>query len=255
MSPKIKATDIRSYENFFQKKFINYIRSTNPESYFIENLSLLYGGDASQSLGLKYKKAIKSWAPEFRLDILQIDKNLDFHLWELKCWESPRSFQELVTGKVIGQIIFYDDQFTGSPKKYILKVISGERGVCQESISKIEEKTKNDIGFSFSSWNILVCGGQGWEILDLRDKYCFLKKRYLRNESPHLNVYQFCEVSPDDYDLRHISQLNEVARFSDLRCPSFQDIQDKISVKCPDGSIHSAIYSKSSKDKHNYLLE
>lgn len=245
-------------EIYYQKKFINYIQTLNPESYFIENFSLNFGGKSFQYLkencDLKYRKEMKSWAPEFKLDILQIDINLDFHLWELKCWESSRSFQELVTGKVIGQIIFYDDQFTGNSKEYILKMISQKTTVNKELIFKLEENTKNDNVFTFSSWNILVSGGQGWEILNLREKYCYLKKRYFRNDSPDLNIYQFCEVSQDYYDLRHISQLNEVARFPDSRCPSFKDIKDQISVKCPEGGVHSEVYSKSLQYKHKSLL-
>ena len=223
-------------ERSFQKKFIEYVRPKNLESKFIQEFPLYFGAKT------KKNKATRSCFPQYNVEVLQIDKNLDFHLWELKNWNSARGKEDLITGKVIGQIVFYDNHFMGNNKEEILNQLSA-KGVQPEVLKNIEEKDQAELGFNFKTWNILVCGGEGWEIIDLKEPYLYLSKRYFKDITPQINLYQFYQTPRKNWDVRHILQIIESFYLWEASgVPTFDSIKDQLSIQCPEGNLDPEIY-------------
>ncbi|MBD1893796.1 hypothetical protein [Coleofasciculus sp. FACHB-129] len=239
-------------ERFFQKNFTEYVKKLAPDSHFITDFQLYYAGIKSN----KFKS--REFAPDFILDIVQIDANLNFHLWEAKKWpstgfedlvtkekfgnKSSRGLEDLVTGKVVGQVVFYNEYFLGKNKEDILSEFERKQ-LNKEVIKQLGQKKQEE--FNFTTWNILVCGGEGWEISGhlnpLMADYFYLKKRYFREDAPDINVYQFYEVS-DGFDLRHMLQFNIYSQNQPL--PEFRSIEDRLSIKCLEGGMHPEVYLK-----------
>lgn len=246
----MKSCSSRRTEKFFQNQFIEYIADRVPDNYFITEFQLYFAG-------IKFKQfKSREYAPDFSLDILQIDADLNFHLWEAKKWDSQeleklpsvkiankssRGLEDLVTGKVVGQLIWYNEHFFKA-KENLLSEFKRKK-LNQELISKLKQKKQEE--FRFTTWNILVCGGEGWEISGhlnpLMTDYFYLKQRYFREDTPDINVYQFYEVS-GGFDLRHMLQFNIHCQTQPL--PEFIQIRNKLSIKCLDGGMHPEAFLK-----------
>jgi hypothetical protein len=134
-------------------------------------------------------------------DFIEIDSNGHFHLWEAKMIHSD----ELLKGKAIGQLIFYDFLFHTYPEKDLKKLLI-ENGFDEAIIS---HKKFDD--FHFKTWNILVCGGEGWELCaginPIMWNYPTLPEQYFNESTPNLNLFHFYEVSKG-FDLKNIWELS-----------------------------------------------
>ena len=64
-------------EDNFQDRFLEFIGTKKTTSTFVPKLPMRY------SIG-KYTKYKEFGMPDFEIDIIEIDENLNFHLWELK---------------------------------------------------------------------------------------------------------------------------------------------------------------------------
>jgi hypothetical protein len=128
-------------ETEYQKQFLKEISRFYPHHNFFWNFPLEY-----DQAGRRIKSVEM---PNYSLDFLSISEENKFHIWEFKKLNS----EELLRGKVLGQIIFYDFMLKTNSVQQILKKLK-DRYNYQSKIKKIEIK----------SWNIVVCGGQGWEI-------------------------------------------------------------------------------------------
>lgn len=89
-------------------------------------------------------------------DFIELDVSGKLHLWELKTLHA----YELTSGRVLGQLMFYDWMFRSSNRSY-QNMRLRESGI---ELEKVDEPEDPDKGLQFKSWNILVCGGHGYEI-------------------------------------------------------------------------------------------
>jgi hypothetical protein len=185
-------------EKYFQDKFLEHVLSANP--VFFEN------SFANKEIFLPYDitKEVKSadnFMPDSFSDLIELDRENNFHLWEVKLIHS----RELKAGQALGQIIFYDILFSTFTEEEI-KVILIKKGFPNDKISQM---TRED--FHFKTWNILVGGGEGWELSagvnPVMWNYFTLSEKYLQPDIPILNIFHFYEVE-EGFDLKHLSELS-----------------------------------------------
>lgn len=138
-------------ETEFQAAFLSYLQSNFPDNALFAGLEL----DFDQTTVSRRRDDVM---PNVTLDVVTIDSENLFHMWELKLINSP----ELKTGKFFGQMILYDYLFNSSDKSYLEKqllksVVSAEASL---RIPPALENNSEDTQLTFSSWNLCVCGGQ-----------------------------------------------------------------------------------------------
>jgi hypothetical protein len=183
-------------EAYFQKEFLNFYKN-HPffkGSFMSREIPQFYSFDSP-------KRKKDYFMPFSVTDFIEIDADGNFHLWEAKLLHSD----ELIKGKAVGQLIFYDFLFSTYPETE-LKELLIKTGFDKEIINKFSFEN-----FNFKTWNILVCGGQGWEISagvnPIMWNYPSLKESYFQENSPELNVFHFYEVN-EGYDLKNIWELS-----------------------------------------------
>lgn len=183
-------------EPYFQRKFLNYYK-THPffqGSHFVREVVLQYNFNRTEKIKDEYE-------PYSQLDFIELDKSGNFHLWEAKILHKD----SLKRGHVVGQIMFYDFLFNTFNKEIIRNILV-EKGFNEKQI-----RSKVDADFKFKTWNILVCGGEGWEISaginPIMWTYPSLREMYFADKCPNLNVFHFYEVT-GGFDLKNIWELN-----------------------------------------------
>ena len=183
-------------ESYFQKEFLKFYKS-HPffcDSFMSRELPQFYSFESPSRVKNEYM-------PYSITDFIEIDSNGHFHLWEAKMIHSD----ELLKGKAIGQLIFYDFLFHTYPEKDLKKLLI-ENGFDEAIIS---HKMFDD--FHFKTWNILVCGGEGWELCaginPIMWNYPTLPEQYFNESTPNLNLFHFYEVSKG-FDLKNIWELS-----------------------------------------------
>jgi len=182
-------------ESYFQKKFLKFYKSHHffCDSFMSRELPQFYSFDSP-------KRVKDEYMPYSITDFIEIDSEGNFHLWEAKMIHSD----ELLKGKAIGQLLFYDFLFRTYPEKN-LKELLIENGFDEKKISN-----KNYDDFHFKTWNILVCGGEGWELCagvnPIMWNYPTLPEEYFKDSTPNLNLFHFYEVS-SGFDLKNIWEL------------------------------------------------
>jgi hypothetical protein len=182
-------------ESYFQKEFLKFYIS-HPffcDSFMSRELPQFYSFDLP-------KREKDEYTPFSITDFIEIDSEGNFHLWEAKMIHSD----ELLKGKAIGQLLFYDFLFSTYPEKNLKKLLI-ENGFDEEIITK-----KKYEDFHFKTWNILVCGGEGWELCaginPIMWNYPTLPDNYFKDSTPNLNLFHFYEVSTG-FDLKNIWEL------------------------------------------------
>jgi hypothetical protein len=182
-------------EGYFQKKFLEFYK----EHPFFEGSFMTR--ETPQFYSFEETKRIKdNYMPFSITDFIELDRNGFFHLWEAKMLNSD----ELLKGKAIGQLLFYDFLFKTYPEED-LKALLIDEGFDKNIITKM---TYDD--FNFKTWNILVCGGEGWELCagvnPIMWNYPTLPEQYFKESVPKLNLFHFYEVT-EGYDLKNIWEL------------------------------------------------
>jgi hypothetical protein len=183
-------------ESYFQKEFLKFYKS-HPffcDSIMSRELPLFYSFDSPTRVKNEYM-------PYSITDFIEIDSNRNFHLWEAKMIHSD----ELLKGKAIGQLLFYDFLFHTYPEKDLKKLLI-ENGFDEAIIS-----SKKFDDFHFKTWNILVCGGEGWELCaginPIMWNYPTLPEVYFKESTPNINLFHFYEISTG-FDLKNIWELS-----------------------------------------------
>ena len=92
-------------ENEYQIELLNWLKFNPQHDCYFGKLLLRY------EIG-KYTKGKTLGMPDCELDIVSVDDDKCFHLWELKKLDS----NELNTGKFIGQLMLYDFLFSSEPR-------------------------------------------------------------------------------------------------------------------------------------------
>ena len=203
-------------EKFFQDAFLDFIALQEPDSIFVPKLKLKY------SIG-KYERGKDFGMPDTELDVVEFTpSDKQFHLWELKLIDSS----EVWTGKFFGQILLYDFLFSTEPWNELLGRFIMQNDIAEETIkgdiSKIighlafdygegEEAKEDDPHAKFSSWNLLVCGGKGYELAagfnPIIWHYAYFPEIYFQSNTPQFSVFHFYETT-DGFELRNIESTS-----------------------------------------------
>ncbi len=210
-------------EDNFQDRFLEFIGTKKTTSTFVPKLPMRY------SIG-KYTKYKEFGMPDFEIDIIEIDENLNFHLWELKLLNNS----EIWNGKVFGQMAVYDFLFTSEPwtelfgrfvTKYnsanhkivgdiehinraIMNLSTDENTVYAEGSD--DEIIDSDAAAKFSSWNLLICGGKGYELAAGYNPMIWsldiISETYLSDKTPELTIWQFYEIGQNNFELTKMTE-------------------------------------------------
>jgi hypothetical protein len=169
-------------ERDYQKRFVEEVGRS------VELLPWLDGSIFFREVPLRYEvgkisRSRDKFMPDTLADFIELDKHGNFHLWEAKLLHSD----EFIKGKVVGQLMFYDWLFQTDKTRAWLKL-----SPCSELSSDLRQKLQS-AELVFRSWNILVCGGKGWELAagvnPTAWTYTTVNDDYLKEGGPALAVY------------------------------------------------------------------
>lgn len=149
----------------------------------------------------KSKPSKDPFMPDTIADFIELDALGRFHLWEAKrLWSD-----EFQKGKVLGQLLFYDFLFQTDHKRtwLRLKPFADARASIKRRLRAAEPK--------FRSWNVLICGGSGWELAAGVNPnawtYINLNETYFKEDSPPIAVYHLFHTSAG-FAVRNLWQLS-----------------------------------------------
>ena len=183
------------YHSIFQK-----LANRGKDIPFLKNSKFFNEVPIRYEIG-KTKPAKDYFMPDMKIDILEVDQNNNFHLWEAKKIDSD----ELVKGKVLGQCMFYDFLFRTDEERTWTKIPP-----CKNADS-ITKNTLESAPLEFKSWNILVCGGEGWELAAGVNPhiwtYSIVNDDYFRDSCPKISVYHLFETK-SDWCLKNLLDLS-----------------------------------------------
>lgn len=187
---------MKKNESYYQKEFLEFCKS-HPffaASFMSREVPQFYSFDSPDRIKNQFMPFSVS-------DFIELDSDGYFHLWEAKLLHSD----ELLKGKVIGQLLFYDFLFQTYPEENIKKLLI-ENGFDKTTILSMSGED-----FYFKTWNILVCGGDGWELCagvnPIMWNYATLSEQYFNDSTPNLNLFHFYEVSYG-FDIKNIWELS-----------------------------------------------
>lgn len=185
-------------EGEYQREFVEEAFRRFPNHVFVPFLELKY------SVG-KYHKAKDFGMPDTVPDLVEFDENGNFHLWELKKIGNPEAWN----GKFFGQIMLYDFLFSTEPWDELIgrfemrneKPNNGVKGDIGKIVSYLasfgdDEVAKDgDKHAFFTTWNLVVCGGEGYEIAagynPIAWSFWVMGDEYFDDEKPDFNFHQF----------------------------------------------------------------
>lgn len=169
-------------EKWYQEEFLKLASTGDVPAYiegssFYREIPFSYEMDSSAKGG--------PYMPNASIDFIEIDSKGYMHIWEAKKLNS----YELTSGRVIGQLMFYDWLMkTYSPQKLATEL---EKRKAPEELIRHIEKQKE---LTFKSWNILVCGGYGYELAAGFNpaiwNYTSIGEQYFSKETPGLSIHQ-----------------------------------------------------------------
>lgn len=182
----------------YQEKFIEERYKRYPNHVYVPFLDLKY------SIG-KYFRGRDFGMPDTILDVVEFDEIGNFHLWELKKIESP----EVWNGKFFGQLMLYNFLFSTEPWNELIgrfatrnaipnSGIKGDAGKIIGHLSMYGDgdvATENDKKAKFKSWNLVVCGGDGYEIAagvnPIAWSFWIIAQEYYKKNIPEFHFHQF----------------------------------------------------------------
>lgn len=185
-------------EGQYQEKFIEEGHKSFPNHVFVPFLDLKY------SVG-KYNKDRDFGMPDTILDVVEFDEAGNFHLWELKKIESP----EVWNGKFFGQLMLYNFLFNTEPwnellGRFVMKNATLDNGIKGDiekilghlsTFGKGEVDTDKDKNATFKTWNLVVCGGHGYEIAagvnPIAWSFWIIAEEYFKKNLPEFHFHQF----------------------------------------------------------------
>jgi hypothetical protein len=139
--------------------------------------------------------------PDSITDFIELDAQNRFHLWEMKML----GCDEFQKGKVVGQMLFYDWLFKTDEQKtwQSLEPIKSQSDDIKSRLNAAELR--------FHSWNIAVCGGEGWELAAGINPhawtYSIINDDYLQDSAPKISIYHLFDISTG-LALRNLWQLS-----------------------------------------------
>lgn len=174
-------------ESEYHQIFLETLASNGEYTPFLSDSKFFHEIPIRYEIG-KMKRAKDLFMPDMKMDFLELDAHGSFHLWEAKLLESD----ELIKGKVLGQCMFYDFLFRTDEKRTWTKL-----SPCKDEPQSTREILES-APLKFKSWNILVCGGEGWELAAGVNPniwtYTTIMEDYFSEESPDVSVYHLFET-------------------------------------------------------------
>lgn len=179
-------------ESWFLDNFLKLAAATYPESYFLDRLSLTCGSADSYDGPLN-----------FSADMVEVDFTGRVHLWLFASIYSP----EAVTGALIGRA-FACSQVLGLTDAKPL------RGRVEKAARRRRYDTAGEqfrhmlprLRHRFDSWNLVVCGGRGFELAGREDN--LLHRLYaplseMIDTTRDVNTWHFYQTATG-FDLRSL---------------------------------------------------
>jgi len=191
-------------EKDYENKFVALARSNYPNRVFIQSFQMPYDEEVPRGV---------SEMPWYIADVLEIDEHGKFHLWEHKLYKS----RGLYVGQVIGQLICYNFIFSTT------EVIDGGTQIMRDRILNsavnqrynidhpVLRKINDTSEFKFTSWNIVACGGVGYEFAACHNNivwHLYSGFEYLADELPKDKNFWHFYITEDGFDLRNLWELN-----------------------------------------------
>lgn len=199
-------------ENAFQRKFLDLIAASYPERVYAPHLDLKYQIR-------KFHKGKSFGMPDTILDVVEFDEDNNSHLWELKLLNS----NELWTGKFFGQMMFYNFLFSTEPWSELCGrfSFSGTKSEFRGNVGKIlshlagfgkgQVARKKDPHASFKSWNVCICGSDGYELAagfnPVAWSFWIIAEEYFRESIPPLRIWHLFSAE-GKFVLTEVKKLN-----------------------------------------------
>ncbi|BBC23588.1 hypothetical protein [Pseudanabaena sp. ABRG5-3] len=201
---------IQRKETWYQSRFSKLIAECNPERVVTP---LIHGSRFYREVKLQYDMAEGSGGlemPNASVDFIELDAAGRLHLWEAKLLHS----YELISGRVIGQLMFYDWLFR-TYERELLRPHLVDSGLNPDEIEGFNNPEED---IRFCSWNILVCGGEGYEIAaginPVMWNHHLIPEDYFTKTAPKVSTFHLYHDQSDDedglivQDIWHISIFN-----------------------------------------------
>jgi hypothetical protein len=188
-------------DRWFLDRFLDIAGRHNPESYFLDALTLPWAG------GDDY-----SGPQKFVCDLVEIDGRGRMHLWVF----AHHRAAELLSGEVIGRMFACTQVFCLAPMP-----------VVRSRLEKAARRRRYDVGsdrfravlkkprVTFDSWNLVACGGRGCE---LAGEDSLVRRLYgplstLVEHIQDVNTWHFYQTATG-FDLRSIWDFSLSGRLS-----------------------------------------
>jgi hypothetical protein len=197
MSPQ--KNDKGNKEREYQRLFLDFVETSACPDYLADSLFM-------REVPLSYEQDKKRFSksfemPDYSLDFLEFDRRGGLHIWEAK-WIHD---SDLIRGKVIGQLMLYDYLFSTTKGSRIAHTLA-KKGAPQEIVEYLGASQN----LSITTWNILVCGGKGWELAagvnPIMWLYGYIQGSYLHPDR-QINLFHFTHIN-GRYVLKTIWELS-----------------------------------------------
>lgn len=188
----------------FLDQFLTLARREYPESFFIDDFSLTHEG------GDDYDRP-----PRFTGDVVEIDGAGRLHLWQFVGLRAP----ELVTGDLIGRLFAFTRivRLTDA-ETFAARLENAARkrryDIAGSHFRRIVARTRQEV----ASWNVVVCGGTGCELVGRDDNLLYQLYAPLTDwvgPVRDVNTWQFRQTNTG-FDLRSLWDVAYYGRMSAL---------------------------------------
>lgn len=203
-------------EDDFQTVFLDLKAREHPGRVFAPHVELKY------EIG-KYSKGKDITMPDTIPDVIEFDEDNNFHLWELKLIKS----NEVWNGKFFGQMMLYNFLFSTEPCNELARRFTdcskrkpdfkGEVERVRMHLSSFgcgEIAEESDPHASFNTWNLCICGGDGYELAagfnPVAWSFWCIADEYFKETMPSLNIWHLFETK-DGFVLNQMTDLSILA--------------------------------------------
>jgi hypothetical protein len=193
-------------ETKYQEIFIEELSKRHPDWVIVPFLELKY------EIGKYYKGKVLGM-PDCVLDVVVFDNKNNFHLFELKTLANS----EIWNGKIFGQLMLYDFLFSTEPWNELVgrfamankgpnSKIKGDIGrilIHLANYGRGEIALQNDKKAKFKTWNIVLCGGNGTEVIEQNPfirSFLTMAQSYFNRNIPELYIHHFYKKNKEWFD-------------------------------------------------------
>lgn len=203
---------IQRKEAWYQSRFPKLVSECDPQRV----TPLIHGSRFYREVKLQYAMEEGSGGsemPNASVDFIELDAAGRLHLWEAKLLHS----YELISGRVIGQLMFYDWLF----RTYNRELLRPHLVASGLDPNEIEGFNNSEEDVRFCSWNILVCGGEGYEIAaginPVMWNHHLVPEDYFTKNAPKVSTFHLYHDQSDDEDGLVVQDIWHISIFNPLQ--------------------------------------